>query len=32
VGEHMVFFGVVEGIFTQVVYSFLTKKEEKVAL
>ncbi len=27
VGEHMMFFGIVEGIFTQVVYSFLTKKE-----
>ena len=27
VGEHMLFFGVVEGIFTQIVYSFLTKKQ-----
>jgi len=26
VGEHMLFFGVVEGIFTQLIYNFLTKK------
>ncbi|QCI28635.1 cobalt transporter CbiM [Caminibacter pacificus] len=32
VGEHALFFGIVEGIFTQLVYNFLTKKEnEKVA-
>jgi cobalt/nickel transport system permease protein len=31
VGEHMMFFGIVEGIFTQLVYSFLTKKELKEA-
>jgi len=31
VGEHLLFFGVVEGIFTQVVYNFLTKKEKAAA-
>jgi cobalt/nickel transport system permease protein len=29
VGEHMFFFGIVEGVFTQIVYSFLTKKGER---
>ncbi|WP_456470218.1 cobalt transporter CbiM [Caminibacter sp.] len=29
VGEHMLFFGIVEGIFTQLIYGFLTKKELK---
>ncbi len=28
VGSHALFFGVVEGIFTSIVYSYLTKKEE----
>jgi ABC-type Co2+ transport system permease subunit len=27
----MLFFGIVEGIFTQLVYSFLTKKEKVAA-
>jgi len=31
VGEHMLFFGVVEGIFTQLIYNFLTKKEKVTA-
>ena len=31
VGEHMLFFGVVEGIFTQLIYNFLTKKEKAAA-
>ena len=28
VGAHMLFFGIVEGIFTQLIYNFLTKKEK----
>jgi len=31
VGEHLLFFGVVEGIFTQVVYNFLTKQQKAAA-
>ncbi|EDM24047.1 cobalt transporter CbiM [Caminibacter mediatlanticus TB-2] len=31
VGEHALIFGFVEGIFTQIVYSFLTKKEKVAA-
>jgi cobalt/nickel transport system permease protein len=31
VGSHMLFFGLVEGVFTQIVYSYLSKKEEILA-
>ena len=31
VGGHMMFFGIVEGIFTQLIYGFLTKKERVAA-
>ncbi len=30
VGEHMLFFGIVEGVFTQLIYKFLQKKEENI--